>query len=259
MLLAVDIGNTNIVFGFYYGAKLRKSLRLETKRNASVEYYKKFFVKNKIKQDSIKQIIVCSVVPQTKNNFEKFCKEHFKIKPFEVADNIDKLGIKIKLKNPKEVGADRVVNAIAYFKKYKKAGIIIDFGTATTFDVVDDKGNYLGGMISPGINLAIKAFSDAAAKLPTIKIAKPTKVIGNSTITAMQSGIYFGYLGLIEKSISEIAGEMKKFGIRTKPKVIATGGLARFFAECKTIDDIAENLTLDGLFIINERKLKNET
>lgn len=259
MLLAVDIGNTNIVFGFYTGKKLQKALRLETKRKASADYYKKFFQKNKISEDKIDNIIVCSVVPQTKNSFAKFCIDYFKVRPFDISENIDKLGIKIKLKNPKEVGADRVVNAIAYYKKYKKAGIVIDFGTATTFDVVDDNGNYLGGMISPGINLAIKALSDTAAKLPNIKIAKPTKAIGNSTVAAMQSGIYFGYLGLIEKSIAEIAGEMKKIGIRTKPKVIATGGLARFFEECKLIDSIEENLTLDGLFIINERNLDNES
>ena len=192
------------------GEKLVKSLRLVTKRNAKASYYSAFFKKNKLDKIKLDSIIVSSVVPQTKKEFAKFCVQELKKKPFDVSENIQKLGIKIKIDNPKEVGADRVVNAIAFFKKYKKAGIIIDFGTATTFDVVDSSGNYLGGMISPGINLAVKALSDAAAQLPVIKVEKPKKVIGKSTVTAMQSGIYYGYLGLIEKSVAEIASELGK-------------------------------------------------
>lgn len=254
MLLAVDIGNTNIVFGVYDKAgKLNKTLRLVTKRKASVSYYENFFKKNKLDKIKFTSIVVCSVVPQTKKNFAKFCVQKLKLKPFDVADNIKKLGIKIKISKPDEVGADRVVNAIAFYKKYKRAGVIIDFGTATTFDVVDSKGNYLGGMISPGINLAVSALSAAAAQLPKIKVEKPKSAIGKSTLHAMQAGIYYGYLGLIEQSVKEIASELGK-----KPYTVATGGLAKFFASSNAIDAIAQNLTLDGLFIINQKRVNTK-
>ncbi len=257
MLLAVDIGNTNIVFGLFEDSgKCTKTLRLETKRDAVAKYYTSFFSKNKITKNQIDSIIISSVVPQTKKEFKKSCNEYFGIKPFDVSENIEKLGIKIKIDNPKEVGADRIVNAIAFYKKYKKAGIIIDFGTATTFDVVGPKGEYLGGMISPGINLALAALTKAAAKLPQIKIAKPAKAIGKSTVSAMQSGIYYGYLGLIERSVTEIASELGKTSLRGGPYTVATGGLAKFFGSCKAIDSIEENLTLEGLFIINNLKNK---
>ena len=251
MLLAVDIGNTNIVFGLFDKSRLVKNLRLQTRRNAPSSYYENFFRKNKIDPEKIDSIIVSSVVPQTKKNFAKFCQQKLGLKPFDVSENIENLGIKIKIDNPHEVGADRVVNAIAFFKKYKKAGVIIDFGTATTFDVVDSKGNYLGGMISPGINLALAALSQAAARLPNIKIAKPKRAIGKSTVSAMQAGIYFGYLGLIEKSVAEIALELGK-----KPYTVATGGLAKFFASSKAIDAVEENLTIEGLYFINQQKVK---
>ncbi len=254
MILAVDIGNTNIVFGiFEKSGKLRKPLRLQTKRNASVKYYQNFFKKNKLDKIKFSSVIVSSVVPQTKKNFTKFCTQSLKLKPFEVADNLTKLGIKIKIEDPEEVGADRIVNAIAFFKKYKRAGVIIDFGTATTFDVVGSKGEYLGGMISPGINLALAALTKAAAKLPAIKLAKPRAVVGRSTLQAMQSGLYYGYLGLIEGSVKEIASELGK-----KPYTVATGGLAGFFADSKMIDAVEENLTLDGLFFINQRRANNK-
>jgi len=252
-LLAVDIGNTNIVFGLYKGRVLTKIFRIETKGNRrSSEYIplvKKHISANFAK--NIGDIIVCSVVPQTKVQFTKFCNSYFGKTPFDVGDNIGKLGIKIKIADPKEVGADRVVNAIAYFYKYKKAGVVLDFGTATTFDVVSAKGEYLGGAISPGVNLAVAALSAAAAKLPKITLSKPKKVIGNSTLSAMQSGIYFGYLGLVEGIIKEITSELGK-----KPYTVATGGLAVYFGKSSAIDSIEENLTLDGLFIINERRKK---
>ncbi len=254
MFLAVDIGNTNIVFGVFNTAgKLQKTYRLVTKRKASVSYYEGFFKKSGLNKIKFSSVIVCSVVPQTKVNFAKFCTKNLKVKPFIVADNLNKLGIKIKIDNPSEVGADRVVNAIAFYKKYKRAGVIIDFGTATTFDVVDSKGNYLGGMISPGINLAVAALSAAAAQLPKIKVERPKSAIGKSTLHAMQAGIYYGYLGLIEQSVKEIASELGK-----KPYTVATGGLAKFFASSKVIDAVEQNLTLDGLFIINQKRVNTK-
>lgn len=253
MILAADIGNTNIVFGLFKNNKLTKTFRLETRRDASVQYYIDFFKKSKIDVTKISSVIVCSVVPQTKKSFTIFCRNHIKCKPFEVADHLNNLGINIKIDNPKQVGADRIVNAIAFYKKYKTAGIIIDFGTATTFDVVDDRGNYLGGMISPGINLALSALSQAAAKLPKIRIVKPVKPIGKSTISAMQSGVYYGYLGLIERSVKEISVQMNKIGIKQKPVIIATGGLAKFFSQESVIDYLEKNLTLEGLYIITKK------
>jgi type III pantothenate kinase len=256
MLLAIDIGNTNIVFGFFdKQGVIKKTLRLETKRKPDKNYFKDFFIKNKINEKRIKSVIVSSVVPSIDESLKLFCKNFLKVPAFFVNENIYKLGIKIDLKTPNEIGADRLVNAIAFFNKYKKAGIIIDFGTATTFDVVNEKGDYLGGMICPGVNLACDALSKAAAKLPKIKIDKPKEIIGKSTVSAMQSGIYFGYLGLIEGNVKKISLEMKQNGLKKDIMVIATGGLARFFSETDVVSEIDENLTLEGLYFIN-KKLK---
>jgi len=258
MLLAVDIGNTNIVLGLFDEENRQlSSLRMETIRTRSSTEYLSALEHFLAAHPPITSIIISSVVPQANGPFKKFCADSLKIKPFFVSDEIENLGIKILIDNPQEVGADRIVNAIAFFHKYKRAGIIIDFGTATTFDVVSQNGDYLGGMISPGINLSLAALTIAAAKLPQITIAKPQQVIGKSTVTAMQSGLYYGYLGLIEKSVEEITGEMQKSNIE-EPLVIATGGLAGFFAESKAIEKIEENLTLDGLIIINNERKKGE-
>ncbi len=257
MLLAVDIGNTNIVYGLFDHGKIIDSLRVETVRDRNEAQYEISFQpllsRNKLNYSVINSIIVASVVPQTRDEFEKFTERCFGQKPFDVSNNLLGLGMNVKLDNPKELGADRLVNAIAFYSKYKKAGIIIDFGTATTFDVVDSNGDYLGGMISPGVNLALKALTDAAAKLPEIKIEKPNSAIGHSTKDAMQAGIYYGYLGLIKSSVENIALELRQNGLNEKPMVIATGGLARFFEKSEVIDAIEENLTLNGLLLIYQQ------
>ncbi|MDX1949143.1 MAG: type III pantothenate kinase [Rickettsiales bacterium] len=250
MLLAIDIGNTNIVFGIFEGKKNGKflsSFRFETRHNRTADEYfalfqplfQKLNVKNKITK-----VIISSVVPQTDFEIESFCKKHLSINPTKVSEVKNKLNIEIKIDNPNELGADRLVNAISAYDLIKKSCIVIDFGTATTFDVIDENGNYIGGVIASGVNLSIKALQEATSKLPKIAIKKPNKAIGKNTIEAMQAGVYYGYLGMVERIIDEIKSENKNI-----KKVIATGGLASFF-KSKKIDLIDENLTLKGLQII---------
>lgn len=248
-LLAIDAGNTNINFAVFDGAKIIAKWRVHTDHNRTGDEYA--IILATLMQDigmqkkDIKHIIIASVVPQIMLALNKLCSNYFKVKPLVVGENI-KYPVKIKIDNPNEIGADRVVNAVAAQKLYKKAAIIIDFGTATTFDVIDEKGDYRGGVISPGINLSLSALQQAAAMLPRVWIKKPTKAIATNTKEAMQNGIYWGYIGLIEGITSRIKAEMK-----TKPVVIATGGLAPMFSEStKTIEKIEPDLTILGLYEI---------
>lgn len=245
-LLAIDAGNTNTNFAVFDGKEIIAKWRTATIHHRTGDEYSvilsQLMANEGIERKDIKNIIIASVVPQIMIAINKLCSNYFKIKPLIVGENVS-YTIKIKIDNPSEIGADRVVNAIASRKLYKKAAIIIDFGTATTFDVVDDKGAYCGGVISPGINLSLSALQEAAAMLPRVWIKKPNKVIGTNTKAAMQSGIYWGYIGLIEGIVSRIKGEMK-----SKPVVIATGGLAPMFSEStKLIDKVEPDLTLIGL------------
>lgn len=253
MILTIDIGNTNIVFGFWLENKLVTSLRAETRQNRSAdEYYvfiSPFLSKLKIAEKDIKKIIVSSVVPKLEYEFTKFCKEYLHKKPVFISDIKDKLKLKIKIDKPEELGADRIVNSLAAINIYKRTPIvIIDLGTATTFDVVDKNGAYIGGIIAPGINLSFDALQKAAAKLPKIDIAKPRNIIGKNTKNAMQSGLYYGYASMIEGMINKISIELGK-----KPFVIATGGLSSLFEEVKIINEFDENLTLKGLKMIGDR------
>jgi type III pantothenate kinase len=250
MLLTIDIGNTNIVFGFFNKEKLVSTFRLETRHNISRDeffiFISPFLNRLKISEKDIKKIIVSSVVPKLRFELEKFCETYLNKKPIFVSDIKNKLGLKIKIDKPEELGADRVVNSIAALKIYKKTPlIIIDFGTATTFDVVNEKGEYIGGAISTGINLSLDALQKATAKLPKITIEKTSKIIGSDTISAMQSGIYNGYASLVEGMVNKISKELSK-----KPFVIATGGLASLFEDLKVIDVIDDELTLKGLRLI---------
>lgn len=254
MLLTVDIGNTNIAFGvFDKKSNLKSSFRLETRVNRSRDEYHAHIQNclefDGIKAKKIKAIIVSSVVPQIRYEFDVYCKKRLGIEPIYVSDNLNSLGIDVVLDKPEEVGADRLVNAISAHEKYPNSNIIIvDFGTATTFDVVNENGDYLGGMISPGVNLSVSALQKAASKLPKISISKPNSAIGKDTKSAMQSGIFYGYMGLIENSVKQIKSEIKG-----DVKVISTGGLSSFFAENSEINIIDENLTLEGLEVIYKR------
>jgi type III pantothenate kinase len=248
MLLAIDIGNTNIVFATYNGETLIAHWRIQTVAQRTADEYAAFlremFGVVKLSWDDLKDVIVSSVVPDTDFAIKKFCKDYLKKEALFIDAKI--AGIKVVIDKPEEVGADRLVNAVAVKKLYSTPAIVIDFGTATTFDVINGKGEYAGGVIAPGINLSIDALHRAAAKLPKIKMKKPEKVIGTSTVGAIQSGIYWGYIGLIEGLVEKIKKEMGE-----KPAVIATGGLAPLFADnTKAIDQVDEELTLKGLLHI---------
>ncbi len=250
MLLAIDIGNTNTVFAVYLGDKLKASWRFQTLAARTSDEYgallHQVFTLDGIGWGKVKDVIVSSVVPDADFNVKKFSKKYLKQEAVFVTAAM--AGITVDIDKPDEVGADRLVNAVAVKKHYKTPAIVIDFGTATTFDVVNAKGHYAGGVIAPGINLSVEALHRAAAKLPKVSVKKPEKAIGKSTVTAIQSGIYFGYLGLIEGLIERISKEM-----REKPFVLATGGLAPLFADnTDSIDKVDEELTLKGLLYIHQ-------
>lgn len=242
MLLAIDVGNTNITLGLFDGKKLVKNWRAKTFKTDSVQQLRK---KIRIHSQNVDGVVIASVVPSLDKNLEKLCQKFFKQKPLWVNQKTAKMPFRVD--KPKEVGADRLCNAIAAWKKYKKPTIIVDFGTATTFDVVTAKGKYGGGPIVPGIAIASAALTSATSKLPVVKISKPKHVVGRNTIECIQSGLYYGYIGLVDYLLSRI---QKEEGC--KMKVIATGGLASLIAqESKFIESVEPHLTLEGLCYIH--------
>ncbi len=252
MLLVIDVGNTNTVLGLFDEDRLLHDWRIRTEIDHTVDEYGvliyNLYQSSRMKANEIKAvtaIIISCVVPPMLNILEPLCIKYFNIKPLIVGPGI-KTGMPIFYDNPKEVGADRIVNAVAAYDKYRKESIIVDFGTATTFDYVSPKGEYMGGCIAPGIVISIEALFERASKLPRVEFSKPKTVITKDTVSAMQAGIMFGYAGLVDGIVTRMKKEVK-----TKPLVIATGGLARVIApETNTIDKIEEMLTLDGLRII---------
>jgi type III pantothenate kinase len=252
MLLVVDIGNTNIVIGVYQHESLRFHWRIMTDKDRTSDEYGMMFQNlltfQAISAKSIKAIIISCVVPPLIPAMEHMCKNYFQIDPLFVGAKIN-LGMPIKYDNPKEVGADRIVNAVAAYDKYKRSLIIIDFGTATTFDYITPAGEYMGGAIAPGINISSEALFQKASKLPRIEFVKPERVIGKDTTTSMQSGIMYGYIGLVDGLVNRMKAEVK-----TDPYVVATGGLAVLIAsQSETIDEVDDQLTLRGLKIIYDR------
>ncbi|MGH1398357.1 MAG: type III pantothenate kinase [Alphaproteobacteria bacterium] len=245
MLLAIDIGNTNIVFAVFNGEALLQSFRVETHAN---DYANAADVLGRF---DISRAVIASVVPEVNARVAGGCREAFDVEPVFI--DKDNVGIEVAVDNPAEVGADRLVNAAAVCTEYHghiaSGAIVIDFGTATTFDVINGDGAYAGGVIAPGVNLSVAALEAAAAKLPEIVVARPERVIGANTVHAMQSGVFFGYQGLVENIVRRIAGEMGAGeGV---PYVIATGGLAPLFAtDCDVIDHVDQDLTLKGLRMI---------
>jgi type III pantothenate kinase len=262
MLLVVDIGNTNIVIGLYEGKKLAHKWRLLTSDKKSVDDYAvdivEVFLTDKIDSLKISGCIIASVVPTStpviREALQKITNESVANKIMVVGEQGVKLDIDIKVKNKNEVGHDRLVNSIAGFKKFGGNLIIIDFGTATTFDVVGKNGEYLGGVIAPGINLSLKALHDMTAQLPKISIRQQKNVIGKSTVEAMNSGVYFGYISLIEGMIEKIEREFNH-----KTTHIMTGGLSELFKEAlkDSIHHHEPDLTLEGLRLIYEKNSKN--
>jgi type III pantothenate kinase len=251
MLLAIDAGNTNIVFAVFEDEATRGSWRISTDARRTGDEYAvlltQLLAARGIAPRDIDAAIVSSVVPLATFNLQRLCENHFGVTPMIVG----RPGVKLPARNltdrPEEVGADRLVNAIAAAAKFAPPLIVIDFGTATTFDVVDANGDYGGGVIAPGINLSMDALHMASAKLPKVDVMRPPKVIGTGTVGAMQSGVYWGYIGLIEGLVTRIRAE---FG--APMKVIATGGLAPLFADATAIIDAVDgDLTLRGLLLIH--------
>jgi type III pantothenate kinase len=256
MLLAIDAGNTNIVFAVFDGEQVRGEWRASTDTDRTADelgvWLMQLLTIEGLKREDIDAAIIASVVPAMVFSLKTLCRRYFDCDPVVVGSEGVDLGISILLDRPEEVGADRLVNAVAAHQCYQGPMIVIDFGTATTFDVVDVTGNYCGGAIAPGINLSLEALHMAAAKLPRVAIGRPRSVIGKATVPAMQSGIFWGYVGLIEGLVKRIKEE---FG--TEMLVVATGGLAPLFAEVtKVIDRLDPDLTLRGLLEIHRRNAR---
>lgn len=252
MILVMDVGNTNIVLGVYEGEELKVNWRVSTHRQTSDEFgmlVRNLFEYEGINMQNIKAVVISSVVPPLMPILEKMCEKFFKIKPLVVGPGV-KTGMNIRYENPREVGADRIVNAVAAYHLYGGPVIVVDFGTATTFCAVSKDGDYLGGAISPGIGISTEALFQRAAKLPRIELAKPERVIGRNTVSSMQSGIVYGYIGLVEylvKRFKEELGNPDTF-------VVATGGLSRLIgSESRYIDEVNPLLTLEGLRLIYEK------
>ncbi|SFS95075.1 type III pantothenate kinase [Paenibacillus sp. 453mf] len=252
MILVVDVGNSNIVLGIYKKKELLHHFRISTSRQSTVDEYgvmiHNLFQMSGISASKIEGVIISSVVPPLVNVLEEMCIKYVGKKPLLVGPGI-KTGLNLRYENPREVGADRIVNAVAAIDRYQCPLVVVDFGTATTFDCIDAEGNYLGGAIVPGIGISTEALYQRASKLPRIELEKPKKVIGRNTVHAMQAGIIFGYAGQVDGIVDRIKDEMKAV-----PKVIATGGLAELIAsETRTIEEVNPMLTLEGLRIIYER------
>ena len=252
MLLAIDIGNSNILLGVFKEDKLLHEWRLLTESDKTIDEYgilfQNLYRSAGLSIEETKDIIISSVVPPLINTLEELCKKYFHLNPLIVEPGV-KTGMPINYDNPLEVGADRIVNAVSAYEKYKKSLIIVDFGTATTFDCISHKGEYLGGAIAPGIMVSTEALFHKASKLPRIELIKPQTVIGKNTVASMQAGIVYGYVGLIDGIVHRMKEEMKD-----NPLVVATGGLAQLIAtESETIDEVDELMTLEGLRIIYNR------
>ncbi len=253
MLLAIDSGNTNIVFAVFDGDLLRGEWRTSTDTERTADelgvWLNQILAIEGLSRLDIEAAIIASVVPAMVFSLKTLCRRYFHCEPLVVGDDGVDLGIRILLDRPEEVGADRLVNAVAAHHCYPAPLIVIDFGTATTFDVVDALGDYCGGAIAPGINLSLQALHNAAAKLPRVAIDRPKRVIGKATVPAMQSGIFWGYVGLIEGLVGRIEEE---FG--SEMLVVATGGLAPLFIDATpVIDRLDPDLTLRGLLHIYRR------
>ncbi len=252
MIICLDVGNTNIKYAVFDGDNLVLSFRVATEHKKTSDEYGgqvlSILNNNGIGISDIKGGIISSVVPQLDYTLERMCRNYLKIKPLMLAPGL-KTGLNLKVDNAREVGADRVVNNVAALKKYGAPLIIVDFGTATTFNVIDEKGEFIGGVIAPGIKGSLDSLVNGTAKLPRVEIERPNSVIGKNTVTNMQSGIVFGFAGLVEYIVKKIKREMKYENVTT----VATGGFSEIIAtEINCIDHVDKLLTLEGLKYLYE-------
>ena len=255
MLLVIDVGNTNTVMGVFDGSRLVLSWRIRTERNTTEDEFNvlaaALFARGQISFSDIHKTIISCVVPPMVTILDAFGRKYLGHSPFWINAK-SYPGMPILMNNPDEVGADRIVNAVGAFQRYRTSLIVIDFGTATTFDAISAKGEYIGGAICPGIGIASEALFTHASKLPRVELFKPpARVIGKDTIGGIQSGIIFGYAGLVDGIVGRMCTEMD-----SRPKVIATGGLAPLIQGVATsIEAVEPNLTLEGLKLISDSML----
>lgn len=252
MLLVIDVGNTNTVLGVYRGEELIRHWRLQTHHGRTSDEHgimlRQLFLLSEIDVEDVKQAIISCVVPPMERMLVQMIKDYFRCTPTVVGDDIH-AKMPILYDNPREVGADRIVNAVAAWERHKTSLIVVDFGTATTFDAISVRGEYLGGAICPGITISSEALFAAASKLPKVELARPDKVIGRNTTHAIQAGLLYGYTGLVREIVTRMKAELEG-----ETRVVATGGLAGFIAEeTDIIDEVDDFLTLTGLRLIYEQ------
>lgn len=252
MLLVIDVGNTNTVLGVYRGDELVRHWRLQTHQGRTSDehgiFLRQLFELSGLAAVEVTDAIISCVVPPMERLLVKMIEVYFHCEPVVVGESIA-ADMPVLYDHPEEVGADRIVNAVAAWERYQTALVVVDFGTATTFDAISDQGEYLGGAICPGITVSSEALFHAASKLPRVELAKPSEVIGRTTVHSIQAGLLYGYIGQIREVVTRMKEELQG-----EVTVLATGGLATFFAEeTDIIDEVDEFLTLEGLRLIYDR------